>query len=105
MDDNRDPMIIKHLENLIQDLERKFAYPKNDWRRREQLQKEIQEAKQRLETVARSNRRSSRDRSYSRSQRASTVAAEYRDETDLSTPSENSRPKKLAAHLLDVSYH
>lgn len=54
---NQDSTIIRHLENLIEELERKLAFPKNDWRRREQLQAEIADAQKRLAVVSGRNQK------------------------------------------------
>ena len=55
MNSYQDGTITRHLITLIQELERKLAYPKNDWRRKEQLHTELVEAKNRLKTLSSNN--------------------------------------------------
>ncbi len=43
-----DHVILGYLRNLLRELERKLSFPKNDWRRREELLAEIRDVKQRI---------------------------------------------------------
>ena len=98
MDNNQDSMIVKYLMNLIEQLERKLAYPKNTWKRREELQAEIAEAKQRLEAVSGQSRSggntSSRNSTSQTAQRRSNT--KHRDTDD--------RPARSLPRLLEVNY-
>ena len=48
MNTNSDLVILGYLQNQLQGLERKLTFPKNDWRRREEILAEIRDVKQRI---------------------------------------------------------
>ena len=98
MNNNQDFMIYRHLENLIDELERKLAFPKNDWRRREQLQAEIADAQKRLAVVSGRNRKSGTTREPGLSSRTAQRRTNPRRE-DTST-----KPARPLPRLLEVNY-
>lgn len=57
MDSDQTPVIQMHLQELLQELDRKLTNPKNTWKRREDIQADIVDAQKRLAVVARGNRR------------------------------------------------
>ena len=65
MDNDRESAIQLHLQEWLQTLEGRLANPKNNWKRREELQSEIDDAKKRLAAVQRRDQRFSTRRSYS----------------------------------------
>ena len=100
MEQHQDSILAGHLTSLIDELERKLAFPKNDWRRKEQLQAELTDAHQRLATLSRPHRKFNRDglrttrehrSSHGRTQQVRMEASIVGATTSVS----RSRPQKL----------
>lgn len=65
MDNDRESAIQLHLLEWLQTLELRLANPKNNWKRREEIQSQIDDAQKRLAAVTRRDKRFSSRRSYS----------------------------------------
>ncbi|MCM1984414.1 hypothetical protein [Lyngbya confervoides] len=97
MDFHQDQIIRGYLHNLVQELELKLHYPRNDWRRREELLEQVADAKDRLAAFEARSARSQQVR-----QRWSPTVPEASEPT-LFAPSDASNnvraiPRKLSFH-------
>ena len=64
VDNDRESAIQLHLQEWLQTLEDRLANPKNTWKRIEEIQSQIDDAKKRLAAVQRRDKRFSTRRSY-----------------------------------------
>lgn len=64
MDNDHESAIQLHLQEWLETLERRLANPKNNWKRLQEIQSEIDDAQKRLAAVQRRDKRFSKRRSY-----------------------------------------
>ncbi len=67
MNSDREPVIQIYLRDLILELEQKLEYPKNSWKRQEDLKAQIADAEKRLRFITRKKRSSRRSSDGDRS--------------------------------------
>ena len=91
-----------HLNELIQELERKLSNPKNTWKREQDLNQDLSEAQKRLRSIERLSNRSGRGQSRfsntSRSDRTRSIPALRTDRGREQGQWERDEPSQSSRH-------